>query len=126
MNQIPPFSGNRRTFLRIWALLWTSLLGAAACESGENKPAQAPEAPPLPPATPPPPCEDLSGLSAVELEKRKGLGYVPESPQPDMRCDNCKLWLPDKANSPCGNCMLFKGPVHPKGYCTYWASREEG
>lgn len=66
-------------------------------------------------------CSDLSGVSEAEIEKREKLGYVNESPIPDNRCDNCKLYLPSGADKACGGCMLFKGPVYASGYCTYWA-----
>ena len=66
-------------------------------------------------------CDDLSGVSAAELEKREKLGYVNQTPIPENRCDNCKLYLPAGEDKPCGGCMLFKGPVYASGYCTYWA-----
>lgn len=66
-------------------------------------------------------CSDLSGVSAEEIKKRNDLAYVPESPIPDNQCSNCNLYLPPKEEQACGGCMLFKGPVHAEGYCTYWA-----
>lgn len=66
-------------------------------------------------------CDDLSGVSKADMEIRRELGYVNESPVPDNQCDNCNLYLPQKADKPCGGCMLFEGPVHAEGYCTYWA-----
>ena len=66
-------------------------------------------------------CDDLSGVSEADIKKREELGYVNESPVPDYQCDNCNLFLPKRADKPCGACMLFKGPVYESGYCTYWA-----
>ncbi len=68
------------------------------------------------------PCNNLSGLSEIDLNARKKLGYVKESPIADRTCDKCKLWLPPAAGKQCGGCMLFKGPVYPAGYCIYWAA----
>lgn len=66
-------------------------------------------------------CEDFSALAEKDLEARKKLGYVKESPIQDSKCGNCQLWLPPKEGKNCGNCQLFKGPVHTAAYCTYWA-----
>ena len=66
-------------------------------------------------------CDNLSGVSAEEIEKRKKLAYVTKTPIPDSHCSNCTLYLPPAKDKPCGGCMLFKGPVRPDGYCAYWA-----
>ncbi len=70
------------------------------------------------------PCSDLTGVSQADLEARKGLGYVEQSPIDHQLCNNCKHWLPPEDESPCGNCLLFKGPVYPQGYCTYWETKD--
>ena len=67
------------------------------------------------------PCEDLTGVPAVDVEKRKSLGYTSLSPIPDKQCNNCQLFIPPKEGAECGGCLLFAGPVSPEGYCTYWA-----
>lgn len=67
------------------------------------------------------PCDDLSGVSAEEVAKRKKLAYVNKTPIPDSSCSNCALYLPPGKDKPCGGCMLFKGPVRADGYCAYWA-----
>jgi hypothetical protein len=67
------------------------------------------------------PCDDLTGISAEEIEKRKKLAYVTKTPIPDSHCSNCTLYIPPAKDKPCGGCMLFKGPVRPEGYCAYWA-----
>ncbi len=68
-------------------------------------------------------CSDMTGVDPAEVEKRKALGYVDESPLPDKQCDNCKLWVPAKEGKECGGCLLFAGPVAPGGHCTYWADQ---
>jgi len=68
-------------------------------------------------------CNDLSDVSETDIALRQQLAYVAESPIADNHCNNCNLYLPAKANQPCGGCMLFKGPVYPSGYCTYWAPK---
>lgn len=67
------------------------------------------------------PCDDLTGVTAEEIEKRKKLAYVNKTPIPDSHCSNCTLYLPPAKDKPCGGCMLFKGPVRQEGYCAYWA-----
>jgi hypothetical protein len=67
------------------------------------------------------PCDDLTGISPGEIDKRKKLAYVNKSPLADSRCGNCGLYVPPADGKPCGGCMLFKGPVQAGGYCTYWA-----
>ncbi|MBM3402068.1 MAG: hypothetical protein FJY21_07130 [Bacteroidetes bacterium] len=67
------------------------------------------------------PCDDLTGVSAEEVAKRKKLAYVNKTPIPDNHCSNCALYLPAAKDKPCGGCMLFKGPVRAEGYCAYWA-----
>ena len=66
-------------------------------------------------------CDDLSGVSASEISKRRKLGYVEESPLPDAQCANCSLYIPPQEENSCGGCMLFEGPVFAEAYCTYWA-----
>jgi hypothetical protein len=74
-------------------------------------------------ATPVDPCEDFSGVSESELQKRQQLGYVKESPIPDNQCNNCNLYIPPPTGKTCGGCILFQGPVYAGGYCTYWAPK---
>lgn len=66
-------------------------------------------------------CKDLTGISKEEIEKRKKLGYVEETPIAENKCSNCKLYLPPADASGCGSCTLFKGPVEAEGYCAYYA-----
>jgi hypothetical protein len=68
-------------------------------------------------------CDDLSALSETEAALRTKFGYVTKSPIAENQCKNCNLFLPPKADRVCGSCMLFKGPVLPDAYCTYWAPR---
>lgn len=68
------------------------------------------------------PCDDLTGVSADEVSKRKKLAYVNKTPISDSHCSNCALYLPPaNKDKPCGGCILFKGPVRAEGYCAYWA-----
>ncbi len=69
------------------------------------------------------PCVDLTGVSENDIELRKKFAYVKQSPITDNQCNNCNLYLPPKDGGSCGGCMLFKGPVYPSGYCTYWAPK---
>ena len=84
------------------------------CSSGSNEKQSSP---------PTDPCEDLSGLSELELKKRENLGYVRQSPLEESQCSNCNLYLPEQYEGDCGGCTLFRGPVYPDAYCTYWAPK---
>ncbi|GAB3916778.1 high-potential iron-sulfur protein [Mucilaginibacter boryungensis] len=69
----------------------------------------------------PSPCDDMTGVSPADLEKRKKLAYVNKAPIPDKHCGNCGLYLKPPPGATCGKCTLFKGPVRAEGACTYWA-----
>lgn len=71
-------------------------------------------------------CNDLSGISDTEKKKRENLKYVAKSPEAGKQCSNCKFWQAPAEPGSCGGCTLFKGPVHPKGYCTSWFTNEQG
>ncbi|MEP7257868.1 MAG: hypothetical protein ABI687_05765 [Flavitalea sp.] len=65
-------------------------------------------------------CNDYKKLDNADVKAREQLGYVQIAPSANKNCGNCKLWLP---GNPCGKCQLFKGPVPPTAYCTYWAKQ---
>lgn len=67
-------------------------------------------------------CDDLSGVSNDELNKRHSLGYVPKSPVSDSFCGTCSLFITGTKEN-CGECFLFKGPVHAEGYCIQFAPK---
>ena len=102
----------RKFLLRGCLFALGSLAVLEACTAGDTNPQSSPSDDP---------CADYSGLNKSDLQARKGLAYVNPSPQTDLRCDNWKYWLAPKENKTCGACLVFKGPVHASGYCTYWA-----
>lgn len=69
------------------------------------------------------PCNDLSGVSSAELEKRHKFGYVKKSTDSERFCGNCSLFLPPLSEKDCGGCLLFKGPVSPEGYCIQYVAK---
>lgn len=69
------------------------------------------------------PCKDFTGVPPEELEKREKMGYTEKSQLPEASCANCSLYLPYSAESACGKCLLFKGPVFAEGYCLQWAAK---
>ena len=68
-------------------------------------------------------CDDLSNVSAAEIEKRQKFGYINKSPDPDRSCGNCTLHIPPVSDKDCGGCLLFKGPVNTDGYCIQYVAR---
>jgi len=111
---------SRRTFIRNCAASGMVALGIQAITScGKSNDNSEKSADAKSPAS----CDDLSGVSETDLANRKKLGYVEKSPLADNQCQNCNLYLPPKEGEKCGGCMLFKGPVFPEAYCTYWAPK---
>ncbi|WP_179862167.1 high-potential iron-sulfur protein [Longibacter salinarum] len=72
-------------------------------------------------------CDDLSGLTASERERRQtqveALQYVEESETEGQYCDNCLFYQQPEEGSECGGCQLFPGPVNPKGWCNTWQAK---
>lgn len=119
---------SRRKFLGKYILAGSVTLGAGFIIAGSSLKALAKgsdQAQDQQPKTPQPaqknPCDNMAGVSAEELEKRKKLAYVNKTPIADSHCSNCTLYIPPGKDKPCGGCMLFKGPVRAEGYCAYWA-----
>ena len=113
---------NRRKFILDLLLssvsLFVTSLFLTGCSGGKTEENLQPDA-----GASNDPCNDLSGVSESDLELRKKFAYVKESPISDNQCNNCNLYLPPKDAAACGGCLLFKGPVYPSGYCTYWAPK---
>lgn len=63
---------------------------------------------------------DVRALSEAERATRTSTNYIAVSPFTDMRCDTCQFWLPAQG-TPCGGCVVVKGPIHPAGHCTSFA-----
>lgn len=117
---------SRRRFIGKYILagsvaLGTGILIAGSSVSSLAKDGDSNQQPKNPQPAQKNPCDDLTGVSADEVAKRKKLAYVNKTPIPDSHCSNCALYLPPAKDKPCGGCMLFKGPVRAEGYCAYWA-----
>lgn len=117
---------SRRKFIGKYILAGSVLFGTGILIAGNSLISMAKgkesDQPKNPQPEPKNPCDDLSGVSAEEVAKRKKLAYVNKTPIPDSHCSNCALYLPPSGkDKPCGGCMLFKGPVRAEGYCAYWA-----
>ena len=112
---------SRRKFIHHSLYVSTVFLGGgwvlSGCDTKKTAQKEEENAPPVDP------CEDFSGVSESELQKREQFGYVKESPIADNQCSNCNLWIPPAAGKDCGGCMLFQGPVYTEAYCTYWAPK---
>lgn len=108
----------RREFIKGYAMFGSlcGMTAALACCDGSNNSSNVDERAPTADV-----CEDLSQVSANDLQIRKQAAYVVRSPQSGKTCDNCNLYLPPSKGKDCGGCMLFKGPVVAGGYCVYWA-----
>lgn len=68
-------------------------------------------------------CNDTSGLAEEDTALREALEYVDKSPHEERKnCSTCSFYVAGDTNQ-CGRCTLVKGPIHPLGYCTSWASK---
>ena len=104
---------NRKVFLASCGSVTIALI-AAAC----GKKASPDTSDPIRAADP---CADLSGLTEGDFQLRKALSYVEVSPYSDQLCDNCQYWIAAPEGAACGGCVTLRGPIQPKGYCSYWA-----
>ncbi len=113
---------SRRSFLTRLFTIGTIGVGVAgtlsACGGGDAEPSgEAADVPSEVVA-----CENYEGLTEQELAVRQTLNYVPDSPNANQVCSNCRFYVAPAAGETCGGCQLFKGPVNPGGYCTSWAA----
>ncbi|MGN6495459.1 MAG: hypothetical protein ACTHLE_25955 [Agriterribacter sp.] len=118
---------SRRQFMKR-AFFSISLSGAAillhSC-GGDKKNEPPPKKDTAAPAAGTDPCKDFTGVPQEEMEKRKSMGYVDKSPVPESSCGNCGLYIPFSEKSPCGKCLLFKGPVLAEGHCLQWVAKTQ-
>ncbi len=109
----------RKEFLISAGVVGTTLIFGStifnACKKEESKPQQT--------KTEGPKCDDVTGLKPEDIEQRKNLQYVDNSPEPSKLCSNCALYIPAEAGAPCGGCNLIKGPISPNGWCTSWVPK---
>jgi hypothetical protein len=103
-------ANSRRLFIQRCFTGALIVAGISSCETKEKKVSTSTN-----------PCLDYSDLSEEDLKKRKSLGFVEKAPTENKHCGNCNLYLPAQQGEQCGRCQLFKGPVPPEAYCTYWA-----
>lgn len=69
-------------------------------------------------------CMDTSGLTEEQIQQRENTNYVDETPNEDMRCDNCQLYTEPEEGAQCGGCQVVPGPIHPAGYCDLWVAQQ--
>jgi hypothetical protein len=112
---------SRRKFIQVCVSVIPSFLGVAflidGCHSGASDKGGKTNGPVD--------CNDLSGISDNDIKARKQFNYVEVSSDKNKTCSLCNLYLPPQEGSLCGGCMLFKGPVHATGSCTYWTQKTD-
>ena len=108
-------SFSRKDFLKRVSLFGATIVGTstilAACGGGGGATAETD------------PCADLTGVAEADKQMRTTLAYVKAGQDPAKRCDNCQLYVEPAEGASCGGCTLFKGPVHPGGYCNSWVAK---
>ncbi len=64
-------------------------------------------------------------LTEADMQTRQALKYVDETPKPEQNCKNCRFWLEEKFDGPCGGCQLIaNGAVTPQGWCQSWVAQQ--
>jgi hypothetical protein len=118
----------RKEFLLRCALTGAAVLGGgsvlAGCGGGDNGDSGQQAASKSTAAADP--CGDTTGLTETDLQMRTNLKYVAVSTEEGKNCANCKFYVADQFGEQCGGCELFKGPVHPEGYCSSWFVMDKG
>ena len=67
-------------------------------------------------------CTTLRGVSDLHRRRRLFQAYTDRSRISDRNCKNCSLYIAAPNERTCGGCTLFRGPVHPRGWCKGWKS----
>ncbi len=106
----------RRTFCRLAGLLGAgAMLIVAGCGRGEKPAAERTEAAASTPAVED--CNDVTSLTAAQVQVRETFEYVEAAPDPALACHLCEFYKQPAAGRFCGGCTLFAGPAHPDGSC---------
>ena len=110
----------RRTFCRLTGLLGAgAMLVLAGCGRGDKQAAERTEAAVQAAEGTPAAedCNDLTGLTAAQVQVRETFEYVETTPDADLACHLCEFYTEPEAGRACGGCTLFAGPVSPDGSC---------
>jgi hypothetical protein len=68
-----------------------------------------------------PACYDPAALPLSQKNRRRSLGYVEPSADPQKHCGLCAFFT---AGDPgCGKCQLLNGPVSAQAVCSSFAPR---
>jgi hypothetical protein len=72
-----------------------------------------------------PSCFDPNALPLSQKSRRRSLGYLDPSSDPERRCAGCSFFKASDAQ--CGACgMLSGGPVSASAVCSAFAARSPG
>jgi hypothetical protein len=66
-------------------------------------------------------CADPKQMDDGQTSMRKSLNYVEMSPDQSKTCSVCGFF--QAGGDGCGTCMIFSGPVSPKGHCDSWSAK---
>lgn len=118
----------REEFLQRFSMFFFGAVGAtsllSSCSSKEQAETEKPAAQPeMKETAMEDPCNDVTGLTDVEINVRKTFEYVGSSPNPEQLCDNCQFWVVPETGATCGGCQIMKGPFNPKGWCKQWTAK---
>jgi len=128
-------------FLSITTLSGSALLSACGGGGGESASSgmenqgapQENSAEPMTEAAPAQPSEVQSAdcseynqnLTEADMQTREALKYVKQTENPEQNCKNCRFWVAEKFDGPCGGCQLIaNGAVTPQGWCQSWVAQQ--
>lgn len=71
-------------------------------------------------------CSEYNqNLTEADMQTRQALQYVEQTENPEQNCKNCRFWVEEKFDGPCGGCQLIaNGAVTPQGWCASWVAKE--
>lgn len=71
-------------------------------------------------------CSEYNqNLTEADMNTRQALNYVKQSEKPEQNCKNCRFWMEEKFDGPCGGCQLISnGAVTPQGWCQSWVAQQ--
>jgi hypothetical protein len=69
-------------------------------------------------------CYDPELLPRSQKNRRRGLGFEEQSPDPARECRGCAFFTPGEEDG-CGECMMLDYTVSASGTCTSFTPRPE-
>jgi hypothetical protein len=60
---------------------------------------------------------------AYAEKSTKAVAKYQDTPNGDMKCSNCNLFIPGKTSKENGTCQVVEGSISPQGYCILYSKK---